>query len=441
MDSTRKQKIIAKTLVALMAVSTVAVLAFHRYKQAQGDAATDALQAQRDQIQQTVNQLQSQIKSYQTQINQIQKDANTLSNQIKILDLQITATQTQITATGKQIDDANLAIADVTDKITKTQEQIDKEKQILRDLIASINDMDQRSPLEIALEDDNFTDFLNDLQFTTSIQEQSQEALTQIKALKADLQIREDQLQKQKDELMLLNQQLNVQNQTLNTQRAGKQQLLTQTKNKESNYQKLLAISEADQKALNDEINNLDNQIAAKLGNNKLAPHKGLLAWPMDGTLTQGYGNTGFKSLGYSFHNGLDIAAPPGTSIHAAGDGTVIATGTTTPSGIDGAYGNWVAIKHDQGKFASHPIITLYGHMASFIVHSGQSVKEGAVIGFEGNTGNTTRILYGPERGFHLHFTVFDAQGFIISPGAYQNKYGAYQVPAGAPYNPLDFLD
>jgi murein DD-endopeptidase MepM/ murein hydrolase activator NlpD len=186
---------------------------------------------------------------------------------------------------------------------------------------------------------------------------------------------------------------------------------------------------------LEKEINDLDSAIAAKLGNTKLKPGKGMLAWPMKGTLTQGYGNTGFRSLGYSFHNGLDIAAAAGTPIYAAADGTVEATGTG-----EGAYGNWVAIKHETGKFTGKAVITLYAHMSSFRVKTGQAVKMGTLVGFEGNTGNTTRLLYGPHRGYHLHFTVFDARGFGIAAGANTKAFGPYQVPYGAPYNPLEFL-
>ncbi|HEX5429786.1 MAG TPA: peptidoglycan DD-metalloendopeptidase family protein [Patescibacteria group bacterium] len=441
METPQKQKISFKTTLAFGILAALLIFPHVHNHKAQGDATTDSLQAQRDQIQQTVNELNDQINSYQGQISTIQGQANTLQNQIKILDLQVTATQAQIEQTQDKIQAANLDIQDVTNQITITQGDIDKEKQILGMLIGEINDLDSRTPLEVALEDNNFTDFLNDLQYATSIQQQSEQALSQIKQLQQDLQARQDELKQQKNQLDELNQSLQAQNEALEQQKGDKQQLLAQTKGKEAAYQKLLASTQADQKALNDEINNLDDQIAAKLGNNKLTPHKGLLAWPMRGTITQGYGNTGFTSLGYSFHNGLDIAAAPGTSIHVPADGTVIATGKATPSGIDGAYGNWVAIKHDTGAFASHPIITLYGHMASYVLKKGQTVKEGDLIGYEGNTGNTTRILYGPERGFHLHFTVFDAQGFTVVPGAYQSKYGAYEVPAGAPYNPLDFLD
>ena len=78
--------------------------------------------------------------------------------------------------------------------------------------------------------------------------------------------------------------------------------------------------------------------------------------------------------------------------------------------------------------------------MTKFIVVAGQQVKQGDLIGYEGNTGNTTRLLYGPERGYHLHFGVYDAEGFGIKNGAYPNIYGPYRIPYGYTYNPMDFL-
>ncbi|MBX4204592.1 MAG: peptidoglycan DD-metalloendopeptidase family protein [Candidatus Doudnabacteria bacterium] len=399
-------------------------------------ATIDDLNAQKQSVQQKINSLNARIKDYQSQINAVQKQANTLKNQISILDLQITSTQTQIEETENKIDATNLEIADVTNQIIITQNNIDKQKEILRDLIGQINDMDQRSPLEIALENDNFTEFLNDLQYTTSIQERSQEALTKIKALKVDLEERQAELKKQKLALDVLNDQLNEQKNNLNTQRVSKQALLDQTRGQERQYQKLLAISEADQKALFDEINNLDAEIAKKLGNRRLPGIKGLFAWPMDGTMTQGYGNTGFTSLGYSFHNGIDLAAAPGTPIYAAADGTVLGTGTG-----NGAYGNWVTIKHPMSaKYGNRALVSLYGHMSSFVLKPGQTVKQGDLVGFEGNTGNTTRLLYGPHRGYHLHFTVFDFEGYGVNPGTLTKQFGNYKVPFGATYNPLDYL-
>lgn len=87
--------------------------------------------------------------------------------------------------------------------------------------------------------------------------------------------------------------------------------------------------------------------------------------------------------------NGVDLGAPRGTPIHAAADGTVI---ISRNSGWNGGYGNYVVVTHSNGTQ------TLYSHMSSSIVSSGQSVAAGQVIGYVGSTGLST--------GAHLHFEV-----------------------------------
>lgn len=88
--------------------------------------------------------------------------------------------------------------------------------------------------------------------------------------------------------------------------------------------------------------------------------------------------------------NGVDLGAARGTPIHAAADGIVIVARAN--GGWNGGYGNYAVITHDNGSQ------TLYGHMKSVIVSSGQSVSSGQIIGYEGSTGEST--------GPHLHFEV-----------------------------------
>jgi len=86
-------------------------------------------------------------------------------------------------------------------------------------------------------------------------------------------------------------------------------------------------------------------------------------------------------------HTGIDLAAPYGSPILAADSGQVIWTGWDW-SGL-----GW-AVKINHG----HYIATIYGHLARFIVKTGQNVMKGDVIGYEGSTGAST--------GPHLHFMV-----------------------------------
>lgn len=397
---------------------------------------TDELTKLRQEKQKKLEDVTKRISQLQSEIKQRRAVASSLKNEIAILNLEIAETEAQIEATNERIDQTNLDIADVTENIVKTEGDIAKQKQILKELITKINDLDQMTPLEVALENDNFTEFLDQLQYATNIQEQSQETLTAIKKLKSELEIKQAELKKQKANLDSLKEQLTIAEAELGGQRKGKQQILDETRNQERNYQRLLSESENLEDEIQKEIFDLEVELRKRLGNKKLPAMKGLLAWPMDGTLTQGYGNTGFTKLGYNFHNGIDIAASAGTRIYAAADGVVADTGTGS-----GAYGNWVTIRHTiQTKSGPRDLITLYAHMSSFRVKDGQTVKQGDLVGFEGNTGNTTRLLYGPHRGYHIHFTIFDADGYGVADGKLTKAFGAYRVPYGATYNPLDFL-
>lgn len=394
----------------------------------------DELSRLKQEKQRKLEEINKKISSIQTDIKETKAKASSLNNEIKLVNLEIAETEAQIEATHGRIDATNLEIAEVTEEIIKTEAEIKQTKENLKQLIRQLNELDEMSPLEIALENDNLTDFLDQLQYATTLQDQTQEVLSDVKRLKAELDQRQLDLKKQKTKLDELAGQLEAAQAGLTGQRSAKQQILDQTRGQERIYQRLLAEQEGLEEEISREIFNLEVEIRKRIGNRRLPPKKGLLAWPMDGTLTQGYGNTGFTALGYNFHNGIDIAAPAGTPIYSVADGVVLDTGTG-----QGAYGNWVTIKHAVTT-GGRSLISLYAHMSSFKLREGQTVKQGDLVGFQGNSGNTTRLLYGPHRGYHIHFTLFDEEGYGVAEGQFSRIFGPYRVPYGYTYNPLEFL-
>jgi murein DD-endopeptidase MepM/ murein hydrolase activator NlpD len=100
-------------------------------------------------------------------------------------------------------------------------------------------------------------------------------------------------------------------------------------------------------------------------------------------------------------HTGVDIDAPAGTPVLAAGDGTVIWADwglfTEAPGNKADPYGMAVAIRHDFG-YNGQQLYTIYGHMSKILAVAGQDVRTGDVLGLVGATGATT--------GPHVHFEV-----------------------------------
>ncbi len=101
----------------------------------------------------------------------------------------------------------------------------------------------------------------------------------------------------------------------------------------------------------------------------------------------------GRVSQGIHGWNGIDFAAPSGSPVLAAANGTVI---VSRMGGWNGGYGNYIVIDHGDGTQ------TLYAHLSADNVSVGQKVARGQQIGAVGKTGKST--------GYHLHFEVRGAK-------------------------------
>jgi len=109
--------------------------------------------------------------------------------------------------------------------------------------------------------------------------------------------------------------------------------------------------------------------------------------WPVTGRLASGYGWRRDPITGQrAFHDGVDIAAPPGRPVQATASGIVAKIIQY------GGLGRAVYVSHGYG------VTTIYGHMSRILVKPGQKIERGDAVGLVGNTGRAT--------GYHLHYEV-----------------------------------
>ncbi len=106
------------------------------------------------------------------------------------------------------------------------------------------------------------------------------------------------------------------------------------------------------------------------------------LQWPVQGKITSRFGHRGRRT-----HDGIDIAAPEGTPIHAAAAGEVVYADQRLAG-----YGKLIIIRHRHSQF------TAYAHNQRNLVRKGARVVAGDVIARVGKTGNTSTP--------HLHFEI-----------------------------------
>jgi len=146
------------------------------------------------------------------------------------------------------------------------------------------------------------------------------------------------------------------------------------------------------------------------------APKAPPSAWPVEGRLMDGFARRmdPFSGEG-SFHKGVDITAPTGTKVHTTADGVVVQAEM-----VAGGYGRLVIIDHGGG------FQTYYAHLSKILVHAGQEMRRGEVIGLVGTSGRTTAP--------HLHYEV-RVGGAPINPNKYLANSGVFhQAPKDLPF-------
>jgi murein DD-endopeptidase MepM/ murein hydrolase activator NlpD len=325
--------------------------------------------------------------------------------QVAIADLgiQISQTQGQVSDAQKQLAAIEQQLGIAQTNLTNTQNHLAFERRQLTLEVVVMYKAQNAS--------NDFTNFLNSGDFNSLWQHvldvhrlgASEQQL--IATVASDEQTIQDdvnriatQKSQQKQLLSTLNgieTQLNV---ALATRQTARQQLVAL----QARDQQQLALMEQATKELNAQIAQLQAQEAAALA---AGGGNGHFAWPETGPITQGFGCTSYPFEPYDpncstrhFHSGLDIAAPCGNNITAADSGIA----HTYYSGY--GFGDHIIIVHGNGW------VSVYGHMAGFVVGDGQTVHRGQLIGYEGSTGNST--------GCHLHFEV-DQNNNPLNPLAY----------------------
>ena len=401
----------------------------------------DELQGNLNSLSAQIALLDKEIQDFNTKISSTQGQAKTLKAALASLELQRNALAVQVTRTKLRITQAEQMINDTKGKITVTQTILEKNQSALAESLRSLSTSEQILPSFINILGSNMylSDTLDTVKREGDVSNAIHEKVQALVDTKLTLADQEQQYESSKKTLVALNNSLTDQKALADQTAKDKAQLLTETKNKESEYQKLLADRQSKKSALEAEMLDVESRLKVVVDASKLPKAgKGVLQYPVDNVIiTQYFGNTPFASANPqvyngSGHNGIDFGAKVGTPIYAAANGTVIGIGNTDTGCAGVSYGKWVLIRHTNG------LTTLYAHLSVIQVTVGQVVSVHDKIALSGNTGYTT--------GPHLHFTVYASDSVHISgPTEYKSKVcGTYMILPLAPLNgylnPLTYL-
>ena len=370
-----------------------------------------------------INKLEKEIKLYQAEIDDLGKQKNSLDVSLKQLDLTQKKLVADIAVTQNKIDKTNFKIKELSLEINNKGDIISNDIEAISLAIRKMNELEQNDVLATILSENDFTIIWNDIDNMATVSDKIRETIINLKQIKNDLEDTRKETTDAKNELLALKSKLADQKKIVDQNTAEKKKLLTQTKNSEANYQKLLKDRLAKKDAFEKELEAYESQLKYILDPSSL-PGKGALSWPLDDIyITQLFGVTKDSKRLYASgsHSGVDFRASVGTPVKAVADGIVLGTGNTDIACPYASFGKFIFIKHNNG------LSTTYGHLSLIKVSKGDKVERGDVIGYSGNTGHTT--------GPHLHLTVYASEAAKMETRPSKACEGRFYTMPIAPTN------
>lgn len=372
----------------------------------------DALENRRQELQAQSDKYQQILEKTKENIADQEEYVNALVSKVQVLDDKIELSHQSINELNGKIQDKQAAINDANKKI---EDQMNTLRNRLRNIYMAGNTTD----LEIIFGAKSFSDFLDKMELVEALSDYDNNLITSIQGDLENISKEKEALEKDMDSLEAEEASLESDQQELNKILEENKELLAglyKTSDQAtseiqngalesddiekaiSNYYAEKARLEAER--AEQERNNNSNSGGSSSGtvHDDLEVSPSGFVWPCPGFyyLTSEWN----EDRGSYNHGAIDIADAGimGADVVAAKEGVVIDSyngcyhnwGKDGSCGCGGGYGNYVMIAHDGGK------MTVYGHLSTTMVYTGQHVYQGQVIGFVGSTGHST--------GAHLHF-------------------------------------
>jgi murein DD-endopeptidase MepM/ murein hydrolase activator NlpD len=404
-----------------------------------GDELSDA-KAQQRALEQKIAEQKRLISQLNTSQASLKGKIDATSRELKSITANLDATRKRVASLVSEIE----KVQAIYDQLVAELEQLDVElerivaeeavkraelyerKQQLAQRIRDAYEAERTSLLETMLSGASFTDMLAEMSYQLDVAEQDKALAERIARDKETLAALHETVELTRDQTNVLRQETAVQKVALDARLAELKKaqdrlkvLEKETKRalaaQKSAYEKLardkaalkkaMAETAAAKKKLQAKIDELIRK-QYQLGNIP-SQYNGTLRWPMSGSISGEFGCSpfAFYGPGYGcahFHNGIDIVAPYGTPVKAAGDGRVVYIGWNYADGADPA---WIVIIAHSSNLS-----TWYAHMQPRYpggIKAGSFVRQGQIVGYEGLTGKTT--------GAHLHWMV-QYNGLWVNP-------------------------
>ncbi|MCK4240104.1 MAG: peptidoglycan DD-metalloendopeptidase family protein [Candidatus Atribacteria bacterium] len=342
---------------------------------------------------QRLKKIEQQIKSIKDEIGNLQKKESGYLETLHKIEKLLRDTEKESQAIEKDLELAQKEIKQGEDKLILEKQILKEKTKLLENRLREIYKRRLTGYIEILFNSESFSDFLTRFRFIKNILSLDAEVINDIRQQMKKIENNKVNLENREEILSLLKREVEKEKENIEFSIKAKKSIINKIDSQKEVYLKSLKELEQSSKEIKNIIERIYKQqeedskriTQKEVPMITLKPKKGILALPVQGKLISGYGrhkNTDFNT--YTFNSGIDISAPLGQVVHAAGSGEVIYTGS-----IKG-YGQIIIIDHG-GR-----ITTLYAHLSKILIDIGDKVKKGQIVGQVGDSGgvSSTRLHF-----------------------------------------------
>lgn len=187
--------------------------------------------------------LQNQISEYQEKINELQGQTKSLSSQIKIADNQIKLTELKIRSNQEEVEELTKDIDTASTKVQGLENSLEQITAAFLNRTKGVYQAGKIQPFQIFLSSSSLSDAFSKLRYLKIVQKSDQRLVASTIQSKNNYEREKNLFESKKEKVELLKEKLSQNKEQLDQQKSEKQNLLTITKNSESEYQKKLSLA------------------------------------------------------------------------------------------------------------------------------------------------------------------------------------------------------
>ena len=321
--------------------------------------------------------------------------------QIEKLDNEADLINAELSEINRVINDADAKIAEKEAEIAAYEQKIEENDAVFRARLRAMDENSTTDYLDLLLNSKSLSDFVARMETVREIAEHDQGVINEMINLKQGVEASKNEIVAYRNEQAEARSLVQAKHSALNTKISEKQSYIKSLEKDIKKYEQLENAAKQQKESLKQSIASSSSKGTVDSSQKRIIYSGGVFCWPAPSYtyISSEFGyriHPVYKTKKY--HSGMDMAAPGGSPILAAADGTV------KFAGWNGGYGYCIILDHGNG------IQTLYGHSRKLLVSAGQKVTRGQQIALVGTTGTST--------GNHLHFEVLN-NGKVTNPRPY----------------------